>query len=39
MLIQTSEGKRCIDDALVLCVHKHLTQGEHTYVTIYLGHR
>jgi hypothetical protein len=36
MLIQTSEGKRRVDDALVLCVDKHPTRGEHAYVTVYL---
>ena len=36
MLIQTPEGKCHIDDALVLCIDHHLTQGEHAYVTVYL---
>ena len=36
MLIQTPEGKCQIDDALVLCIDHHLTQGEHAYVTVYL---
>ena len=36
MLIQTHEGKCQIDDALVLCIDQHLTQGEHAYVTVYL---
>jgi hypothetical protein len=36
MLIQTPEGKRRVDDALVLCIDRHQTQGEHAYVTVYL---
>ena len=36
MLIQTSEGNCHIDDALVLCIDQHLTQGEHVHVTVYL---
>ena len=36
MLIKTSEGRCRIDDALVLCVDQHLTQGELSYVTVYL---
>jgi len=36
MLIQTPEGKRRVDDVLVLCIDQHLTQGERAYVTIYL---
>jgi len=36
MLIQTSEGKRRVDDALLLCVDKHPTWGQHAYVTVYL---
>jgi len=36
MLIQTPEGKRRIDDALVLCVDRHHTESERSYVTVYL---
>ena len=36
MLIQTSEGERRVDDALLLCVDKHPTWGQHAYVTVYL---
>jgi hypothetical protein len=36
MLIQTPEGKRRVDEALVLCVDHHLSQGEHSYVTVFL---
>ncbi len=36
MLIQTPEGKRRVDDALVLCIDHHRAQGEHAYVTLYL---
>jgi len=36
MLIQTPEGKRRIDDALVLCVDQHRTESERSYVTVYL---
>jgi hypothetical protein len=36
MLIQTPEGKRRIDDALVLCVDQHRTENERSYVTVYL---
>jgi hypothetical protein len=36
MLIQTCQGKCRIDDALVLCIDQHRTEGERTYVTVYL---
>jgi hypothetical protein len=36
MLIQTSQGKCRIDDALVLCIDQHRTEGERTYITVYL---
>ena len=36
MLIQTSQGKCRIDDALVLCIDRHRTEGERTYITVYL---
>jgi len=36
MLIRTPEGKRRIDDALVLCVDQHRTESERSYVTVYL---
>jgi hypothetical protein len=36
MLIQTLEGKRRVDDALVLCIDRHRTEGERVYVTAYL---
>ena len=35
-MIQTPEGKRRVEDALVLCIDQHLTQGEHAYITVYL---
>jgi len=36
MLIQTREGRRNIDEALVLCVDRHAVQADHTYVTVFL---
>jgi hypothetical protein len=36
MLIQTPEGKRRVDEALVLCVDHHLSQGEHSRVIVFL---
>jgi hypothetical protein len=36
MLIQTPEGNRRVDEALVLCVDHHLSQGEHSCVTVFL---
>jgi hypothetical protein len=36
MLIQTPEGKRRVDEALVLCVDHHLSQGEQSWVTVFL---
>jgi hypothetical protein len=36
MLIQTPEGKRRVDEALVLCVDHHLSQGEQSCVTVFL---
>ena len=36
MLIRTPEGKRRVDDALVLCIDQHRTEGERVYVTAYL---
>jgi hypothetical protein len=36
MLVQTPEGKHPVDDALVLCIDRHRTQGESVYVTVYL---
>ena len=36
MLIQTSQGKCRIDDALVLCIDQHRAEGERTYITVYL---
>jgi hypothetical protein len=36
MLIQTPQGKCRIDDALVLCIDQHRTEGERTYITVYL---
>jgi hypothetical protein len=36
MLIQSPEGKRRVDEALVLCVDHHLSQGEQSCVTVFL---
>jgi hypothetical protein len=36
MLIQTAEGKRSIDDDLVLCIDRHRNEGEGCMVTVYL---
>ena len=36
MLIQTPEGNCHIDDALVLCIDQHRTEGEHVYVTAHV---
>jgi hypothetical protein len=36
MLIQTPECKCHIDDALVLCIDQHQTEGERVYVTAYV---
>jgi hypothetical protein len=36
MLIQTREGRWNIDEALVLCVDRHVAQGDHAYVTVFL---
>jgi hypothetical protein len=36
MLIQTPEGKRRVDEALVLCIDHHLSQGEQSCVTVFL---
>ena len=36
MLIQTAEGKRSIDDDLVLCIDRHRNEGERCMVTVYL---
>ena len=36
MVIQTAEGKRSIDDDLVLCIDRHRDEGERCVVTIYL---
>jgi hypothetical protein len=36
VLILTADGKRSIDNALVLCIDEHRRQGEYAYVTVYL---
>ena len=36
MLIHTAEGKRSIDDALVLCIDRHRGETERCIVTLYL---
>ena len=36
MLIKTAEGKRSIDDDLVLCIDRHRNEGERCMVTVYL---
>jgi len=36
MLVQTPEGKLHIDDALVVCIDQHRTEGERVYVTAYV---
>jgi hypothetical protein len=36
MMIQTAEGKRSIDDDLVLCIDRHRNEGETCMVTVYL---
>jgi hypothetical protein len=36
MLIHTAEGKRSIDDALVLCIDRHRSETERCIVTLYL---
>ena len=36
MAIQTAEGKRSIDDDLVLCIDRHRNEGERCVVTVYL---
>ena len=36
MVIQTAEGKRSIDDDLVLCIDRHRNEGERCVVTVYL---
>jgi len=35
-MIQTAEGKRSIDDDLVLCIDRHRNEGERCMVTVYL---
>ena len=44
MLIHTAEGKRSIDDDLVVCIDRHRGETERCIVTLYLlsggtGHR
>ena len=36
MLIHTAEGKRSIDDDLVLCIDRHRGESERCTVTLYL---
>jgi hypothetical protein len=36
MLIQTAEGKRSIDEDLVICIDRHRNEGERCMVTVYL---
>ena len=36
MVIQTAQGKRSIDDDLVLCIDRHRNEGERCVVTVYL---
>ena len=36
MLIHTAEGKRSIDDDLVICIDKHRGETERCVVTLYL---
>ena len=36
MVIQTAQGKRSIDDDLVLCIDRHRNEGERCMVTVYL---
>ena len=36
MLIQTAEGKRSIDDDLVLCIDRHRNEVERCMVTVHL---
>jgi hypothetical protein len=36
MLIHTAEGKRSIDDDLVLCIDRHRGESERCTVTVYL---
>jgi hypothetical protein len=36
MLIHTAEGKRSIDDELVLCIDRHRGESERCTVTVYL---
>jgi hypothetical protein len=36
MLIQTAEGKRSIDEDLVVCIDRHRGEGERCTVTVYL---
>ena len=36
MFIQTAEGKRSIDEDLVICIDRHRNEGERCMVTVYL---
>ena len=36
MLIQTAEGKRSIDENLVICIDRHRNEGERCMITVYL---
>ena len=36
MLIQTAEGKRSIDENLVICIDRHRNAGERCMITVYL---
>jgi hypothetical protein len=36
VLIHTAEGKRSIDEDLVLCIDRHRGEGERCTVTVYL---
>ena len=36
MVIQTAQGKRSIDDDLVLCIDRHRNEDECCVVTVYL---
>ena len=36
MLIHTAEGKRSIDDDLVICIDRHRGENERCTVTVYL---
>jgi hypothetical protein len=39
MVIQTAEGKRSIDDDLVLCIDRHRNEGERVWSIWLAGNR